>query len=105
VIHTPPDNTNLDQIQGGEHVGSMAVRLFIEQHHPYVTLHGHIHETVDVSGEFKERIGDTISLSSGNHNVGSKVAVLLLDTDHPANVRRLFLQDSLFSVLKRKIKK
>lgn len=32
VIHTPPDNTNLDQIGRGEHVGSIAVRLFIEKY-------------------------------------------------------------------------
>ncbi len=60
VFHTPPDNTNLDQILNRnffnrflfgnwfflyrfllskEHVGSIAVRLFIEKYQPYLTLH------------------------------------------------------------------
>lgn len=71
VFHTPPDDTNLDQRYDNAHVGSMAVRLFIEEHQPYLTLHGHIHETVDVSGTFKDRIDNTLCLSVGNHNLGN----------------------------------
>ncbi len=91
VIHTPPEDTHLDQVRGGKHVGSMAVRLFIEQRQPYLTLHGHIHETVEVSGDFKERIGNTFCFSSGNHNVGSKVAAILFDLNHPENARRILI--------------
>ncbi|MEK6939442.1 MAG: metallophosphoesterase, partial [Nanoarchaeota archaeon] len=45
VMHAPPNNTNLDIILTGNHVGSFAERLFIEQRQPFLTLHGHIHET------------------------------------------------------------
>ncbi len=91
AVHTPPDGTNLDQIYAGAHVGSFAVRLFIEQHQPYLTLHGHVHETVAVSGNYKDQIGNTLCLTSGNHDVGEKVAVLVFNVDDPRRVRRLVL--------------
>lgn len=88
VIHTPPDRTTLDQIFKGWHVGSMAVRLFIEKVQPYLTLHGHIHETVHRSGHFKQIIGKTISLASGNHNIGENLAVVIFDLYNPAEAER-----------------
>ena len=91
VIHTPPDRTNLDQVMNGNHVGSLALRDFIERRQPYLTLHGHIHETVDVSGNFRDTIGNTICLSSGNHNVGATLAVISLDLSAPAKARRIIL--------------
>ena len=50
VMHTPPYETNLDLVRWKWHIGSMAVKMFIEERQPYLTLHGHIHETVAVSG-------------------------------------------------------
>jgi len=96
VIHTPPSNTNLDitspgALSRGTHVGSMAVRLFIEKHQPFLTLHGHIHETVQLSGEFKHKIGDTLCLTSGNHNIGDKLKMLVFELDKPQNVKRIII--------------
>lgn len=83
VIHTPPDNTNLDQGHDRSHLGSMAVRMFIEEYQPYLTLHGHIHETVAMSGDFEEAIGNTLSLTAGNHDfrnsAPSDLAVVTFD--------------------------
>lgn len=90
VTHSPPNKTFLDQIYGG-HVGSFAVREFIEKSQPYLTLHGHIHETVEVSGSFKDRIGKTLCLASGNHDVGSNLAVLVFDLYDPKKVKRLII--------------
>ena len=44
VPHAPPFNTKIDVLAGGKHVGSTAVRKFIEQHQPTVVVCGHIHE-------------------------------------------------------------
>lgn len=44
VSHTPPVNTVTDRIRSGAHVGSQAVRDFIERVKPEVCLTGHIHE-------------------------------------------------------------
>lgn len=91
VFHTPPNNTALDIIENNIHVGSFAVRQFIESYQPLLTLHGHIHETVDMSGEYKTQIGKTWCMSVGNHNEGNKLAVLVLDLDNPANAERVGL--------------
>tara|TARA_Y100000310_G_scaffold329076_1_gene398298 strand:- start:6196 stop:7056 length:861 start_codon:yes stop_codon:yes gene_type:complete len=88
VMHAPPDDTCLDLIRPGEHLGSMAVRQFIEDHQPYLTLHGHIHPTVEVSGSFQERIGTTLSLASGNDPSGEDLAILVFDLEDPENVER-----------------
>lgn len=91
VIHTPPNHTNLDIIMNGSHVGSMAVRLFIEECQPYLTLHGHIHETVQKSGNFRVQIGNTLSLASGNSNIGSDLAVIVFDIYDLQSARRYIL--------------
>jgi len=44
VPHAPPRGTRLDVIGNGQHVGSTAVREFIDRHKPDVTICGHIHE-------------------------------------------------------------
>ena len=92
VIHTAPDNTRLDVRYDGMHVGSMAVRLFIEQYQPYLTLHGHIHETVAISGEFKEEIGNSLCLSAGNDNFGNykpnDLSILIFDLYNLKSVKR-----------------
>jgi putative phosphoesterase len=44
VPHAPPYKTKLDRILTGMHVGSTAIRTFIEQYQPDVVVCGHIHE-------------------------------------------------------------
>ncbi len=55
VPHAPPRNTKLDRITLGAHVGSTAVRTFIEEHQPDVVVCGHIHEArgTDIIGKTK----------------------------------------------------
>ncbi|OGF21004.1 hypothetical protein A2Y83_04175 [Candidatus Falkowbacteria bacterium RBG_13_39_14] len=96
VFHTPPDNTNLDLTSplarsGGAHVGSMALRSFIEKCQPYLTLHGHIHETVKMSEEFRDKIGDTLCMAAGNDNMGDELAVLVFDIDKPERAERMVM--------------
>lgn len=77
VLHAPPYNSSIDQapeldeelrpsvkIGGGvlmAPVGSTAVRAFIEQRQPLITLHGHVHE-----GLGSEKIGRTVCLNPGS---------------------------------------
>ncbi len=44
VPHAPPRNTKVDKVLMGIHVGSTAVRSFIEQYKPDIVVCGHIHE-------------------------------------------------------------
>jgi len=50
VIHAPPVETGLGVLPEAGDVGSFAVRQWIERHQPFFTLHGHIHESPDVTG-------------------------------------------------------
>ena len=66
VMHAPPFNTKLDIISSGIHVGSEAIRNFIEKEQPYLTLHGHIHESPKMSGSYVDNIGKTICINLGS---------------------------------------
>jgi Icc-related predicted phosphoesterase len=79
VCHTPPFDTPLDTMPRGRHVGSKALRAFIEQHAPPLTLHGHIHESPALSGRYAAQIGTTWSINPG-HEPAAFHAVTL-DTD------------------------
>jgi len=65
VMHSPPFKTNLDRLFDGRWVGSQAIRAFVEKYQPYLTLHGHIHESSEISGTYWDRIGKTICLNPG----------------------------------------
>jgi len=69
VFHAPPFGTKLDMLRNGEHKGSVAIRRFIEDTQPLVTLHGHIHESPQVSGQMKQKIGRTLCLNPGNARI------------------------------------
>ena len=70
ISHTPPFNTSLDIVTNGQHVGSKAVRDFIEKYQPDVCITGHIHEA---KGE--DRIGRTIIINPGPFKNGCYVEV------------------------------
>jgi Icc-related predicted phosphoesterase len=65
LMHAPPFNTGLDVIAGNQHVGSRSIRSFIERTQPRVSLHGHIHEAPQLSGQYLDRIGKTPCLNPG----------------------------------------
>ena len=66
MFHIPPYRTKLDMLYNGEPAGSAAVKTFIKEKQPLLTLHGHIHESPDMSGEWKEKFGKTTSINPGN---------------------------------------
>jgi len=90
LFHTPPHETLLDRAAlDGEmidhvpldlHVGSIAVRRFIEERQPLLTLHGHIHESARLTGSWRDRIGET-HLFTGAHD-GPELALVRFDLEH-----------------------
>jgi hypothetical protein len=60
VSHQPPINTQCDVLENGSHVGSTAVRGFIENHSPLLCLTGHIHESAGI-----DKIGKTHIINPG----------------------------------------
>jgi Icc-related predicted phosphoesterase len=91
LFHTPPYDTSLDraaldgktyeQVALDVHVGSIAVRRFIDERQPLLTLHGHIHESTRLTGEWKIRLGRTVCIN-GAHD-GPELALVRFDLECP----------------------
>ena len=49
----------IDHIPLDVHVGSIAIKRFIEAKQPMLTLHGHVHESTRLTGNWQQHIGNT----------------------------------------------
>ncbi|MHC5056023.1 MAG: metallophosphoesterase family protein [Planctomycetota bacterium] len=65
VIHMPPAGLGLDVCLDGRLVGSEAVRAFLLDAQPLLSLHGHIHESPRVSGAWRGQVGRTVAVQPG----------------------------------------
>jgi Icc-related predicted phosphoesterase len=65
IIHTSPSNLSLDMISNGRTVGSDSVYNFLKKNQPLLSLHGHIHESPDVSGKWCSKLEKTICIQPG----------------------------------------
>ncbi len=89
LFHGPPHKTNLDRaaLDGKQidhvpldvHVGSIAIRRFIESRQPLLTLHGHIHESARITGSWKDKIGQTHLFSAAYD--GPELALVRFDPE------------------------
>jgi len=91
VIHAPPFNTKLDIIATGAHVGSKSIRKFIEKEQPFLTLHGHIHESPQMSGSWKDRIGSTMCINVGSSYPEDKLNCAVIDADDAGKIEYEFI--------------
>ena len=73
VSHAPPYGTKVDIIHSGYHVGSTAVRDFIEDHQPDIVICGHIHE-----GRGQDFIEDSWIVNCGTAKEGHYVILNIL---------------------------
>ncbi|MFQ6051204.1 MAG: metallophosphoesterase [Candidatus Hydrothermarchaeota archaeon] len=60
VTHAPPRDTKVDKTWSGLHVGSIAIRKYIERLSPSYNFCGHIHES-----RGKDEIKDTLIINPG----------------------------------------
>lgn len=99
LFHAPPYDTSLDRaaldgqtyehVALDVHVGSIAVRRFIEERQPLLTMHGHVHEAARLTGEWKIQIGRTVCIN-GAHD-GAELALVRFDPESPAGATRELL--------------
>ena len=83
IFHDPPYNVGLDKCRDGTIAGSKAILNFIKNNKPYMTLHGHIHESPANTGIWSTKIGDTISIQPGQTELGEKkLHYVIIDTDN-----------------------
>ncbi len=100
LFHSPPYDTALDLTGNAgmmvdhapvdPHVGSIAIKNFIKKKKPFLTLHGHIHESASLTGSWKEMIGDTYAFSAAHD--GPELAVVLFDTDSVERANRILIE-------------
>jgi len=96
LLHAPPYDTALDRaaldgkmyehVPLDVHVGSVAIRRFIEVRQPLLTLHGHIHESTRLTGEWKIRLGRTVCIN-GAHD-GPELALVRFNPEKPWDATR-----------------
>ena len=89
LFHSPPYNTYLDiaDLEGKKvdhapvdiHIGSIAIERFIKKYNPFLTLHGHVHESVRLSGKWMQKIGKTFCFSAAHD--GPELALVRFDTN------------------------
>lgn len=87
LFHAPPYRTNLDRagldgrtidhVPLDVHVGSIAVKKFVEARQPMLTLHGHIHESARIMRSWRDRVGRTHLFGAGHD--GSELALVVFD--------------------------
>lgn len=65
VIHMPPANLGLDQCRSGVRVGSTAIYDFLKEKQPLFSLHGHIHESPEMSGTWMTTLYNTVCIQPG----------------------------------------
>jgi Icc-related predicted phosphoesterase len=65
IIHMPPDQLGLDKCWHGPEVGSKAVRRFLQNYQPKLSLHGHIHESPEASRKWYAQLGSTVCIQPG----------------------------------------
>ncbi len=75
IIHMPPAYIGLDVCGNGERVGSRALYNFLRRRQPKLSLHGHIHESPEMSGIWKAQLGNTICIQPGQMKGLTYVAI------------------------------
>jgi len=96
LFHSPPYKTNLDRaaldgktfehVPLDVHVGSIAIKRFIEERKPLLTMHGHIHESTSITGHWKQKSDDTIMMNAAHD--GSELSLIRFYLDDLENAWR-----------------
>ncbi len=96
LFHVPPYDTPLDLADlGGRmvehvpldpHIGSIAVRRLIQARQPWLSLHGHVHESSRLSGHWKAHLGETVMLQAAHEDPA--LHLIRFDLDEPWEATR-----------------
>ncbi len=99
LFHSPPYCTSLDRaaldgkmidhVPLDVHIGSIAIKRFIEECSPYITLHGHVHESSSITGAWKEKIDSTWCFTAAWD--GRELALIRFTAENPSDATRQLL--------------
>lgn len=89
LFHSPPyktvhdraalDGKTIDHVPLDVHVGSIAIQRFIEDNQPYLTMHGHIHESATLTGRWMQNMGNTVTCSAAYDGKGLSLVSFYLE--------------------------
>lgn len=79
AIHQPPAGLNLDVCANGKRVGSKTVYDWIIREKPLIVLSGHIHESFEMTNEWKAELNGTIIIQPGQTWHKEKVTTVLIE--------------------------
>ncbi len=96
LFHSPPYKTSLDRaaldgkmidhVPLDVNIGSIAIKRFIEEKSPLLTLHGHVHESARLTGSWRDKIGRTEAFN-GSHD-GPELSLIRFDPNFPGSATR-----------------
>lgn len=96
LFHSPPYQTLLDRaaldgkmidyVPLDVHIGSIAIKRFIEDRQPLLSLHGHVHESTRLTGNWQEHIGKTLAFQAAHD--GSELALIKFNPEILENSTR-----------------
>ena len=96
LFHAPPYDTDLDRaaldgktidhVPLDVHIGSVAIRRFLETRAPAVALCGHVHEAARITGTWRVRLGRTEVLGAAHD--GPELALVRFDPRRPRDATR-----------------
>ncbi|MCF7913243.1 MAG: metallophosphoesterase [Candidatus Cloacimonetes bacterium] len=96
LFHSPPYKTQLDRAALDEkmvdyapvdvHVGSIAIREFITERQPLITIHGHVHESASITGSWSDRIGETMMFNAAHNK--PELAIIRFNPQNPQECNR-----------------
>jgi len=96
LFHSPPYRTKLDRaaldgqivdhVPLDVHIGSIAIRRFIEARQPLLTMHGHVHESARLTGAWRDEIGRTQCLNAAHD--GAELSVISFSLEQPERAER-----------------
>jgi len=99
LFHSPPyktfldraalDGMSFDHVPLDVHVGSIAIMRLIEERQPWLTLHGHIHESSRLTGHWRQCFGLTHAYNAAHD--GPELSLVTFDLDSPEKAHRLLL--------------
>jgi len=96
LFHSPPYKTHLDRtaldgkmvdyVPMDVHVGSIAIKRFIDEFQPHLTLHGHIHESARMTGYWMQQFKKTVSFNASHD--GAELSLIKFKLEEPQFARR-----------------
>ncbi len=99
LAHAPPYDTPLDiiDVHGktidhapiDAHIGSLAIREAIETFQPVISLHGHAHESAQLSGQWMFQIGQSLAINGAHDGPELSLVRFKLDLDTNSITREL----------------